>query len=325
MSNAQGSTTASSSTSQMIASLSVMAGPDRGKVFALTEEFVHIGTADDCQVVLTDPHADEVQASLANRNDRYAIITSHAKTVSVDGKVLPPEQWAWLPSQAMIQVSPETTLLFSCGLPATSSVGELIPQKVTNTPPQVDAPAALPTKTKGRKPGSKKGEGTNRTVAKFITDRTGETLVRLGEDGHLPELSLNENAAPKVDAKRQQKSQGNPALIYGALGFSVLMSMAMLFMDASVSSEATETKSAARREVMRDFVGDDKSPIKPYQQLLRDAGLAHSRGDVKSEQAAYRKVLRLLNSEDKNPHTGITGFVEDDERLKKHLAVLLGR
>ena len=287
------------------------------------DEFVHVGRAEDCQIVLTDPHVEEVQASLANRNGRFAIITALDGVVEVDGKGLPPEQWAWLPSQATIKVSPKTTLLFSCGLPSSASNGEMATVKPSDSTP-AEPPASLPMKPKARKAAAKKGEGTTRTVAKFITDRKGETLVRLGEDGHLPELALAEVTAPKAD-KRKQSSQGNPALIYGALGFSLLASLAMLFLDPSVMDEKSLSKSEARQAVMRDFVGGDNGPIKPFQQLLRDAGLAYSRGDGKSEREAYQKVLKLLNSEDKNPFTGITGTAEDDERLKKHLAILLSR
>ena len=321
-----------STVSTTIASLTVTSGPDRGKTFALHEEFIHVGRADDCQVVLTDPQVDEVQASLANRNGRFAIITSLEETVAVDGKLLPAEQWAWLPSQATIAVSPKTTLLFSCGLPSVAENGKPAALKSNEPPSAADPSAALPTKTKGRKPGTKKSDGTTRTVAKFITDRTGETLVRLGEDGHLPELALVESAAPKLD-KRKRAPQGNPALVYGALGFSLLLSLAMLFIDSPVTDERSQSKLEARQSVMRAlgddkqpiFVGGDKQPIKPFQQLLRDAGLAHSRGDFKAERAAYQKVLKLLNSEDKNPFTGITGKAEDDDRLKQLIAVLLGR
>jgi hypothetical protein len=313
-----------STVSTTIASLTVTAGPDRGKTFALHEEFVHVGRSEDCQVLLTDPQVDEVQASLANRNGRFAIITAFEETVSVDGKTLKPEQWAWLPSQATIKVSPKTSLLFSCGLPSASSNGEAAAPKANEAPPPGDPPTTLPVKTKGRKPGAKKGETTTRTVAKFITDRKGETLVRLGADGHLPELALAEVSAPKHD-KGKRPSQGNPALIYGAIGFSVLASLAMLFLDPAAMDERSLSKTEARQAVMRNFVGSDKGPIKPYQQLLRDAGLAHSRGDFKSERIAYQKVLSLLKSEDKNPFTGITGTAEGDIELKNHLAVLLNR
>ncbi len=315
-----------STVSTTIASLTVTSGPDRGKTFALHEEFVHVGRADDCQVQLTDPQVEDVQASLANRNGRFAIITAFEEAVSVDGKPLSAEQWVWLPSQATIDISSKTTLLFSCGLPSGTD-REVASSKKPSEPPTVEPPTSLPAKTKGRKPGTKKSDGTTRTVAKFITDRAGETLVRLGEDGHLPELSLSESTSPKLD-KRKKAPQGNPALIYGALGFSLLMSLAMLFLDPAVTDEREQSKMEARQLVMQNYVGSEKEPIKPYQQLLRDAGLAHSRGDFKSERASYLKVLRLLNSEDKNPFMGITGIPEDDERderLKKCLAVLLGR
>jgi hypothetical protein len=199
-----------------IASLTVTAGPDRGKTFSLNNEFVHVGRSEECQVVLTDPQVDEVQASLANRNGRFAIITAFENTVAVDDKTLPPEQWAWLPAQATIKVSPQTTLVFSCGLPKAEGSVDAISMKRADPPPPADPPpVSLPVKGR-KKPGAKKGDTANRTVAKFITDRTGETLVRLGEDGHLPELALAEAAAPKAD-KRKQAAQGNPALIYGAL------------------------------------------------------------------------------------------------------------
>lgn len=313
-----------STVSTTIASLTVTAGPDRGKTFALHEEFVHVGRSEDCQVLLTDSQVDEVQVSLANRNGRFAIITAFEETVTVDDKLLVAEEWAWLPAQATIRVSPRTTLLFSCGLPSTTSNGEPASVKGADVSASADPPVSLPVKSKGRKPGPKKGEAASRTVAKFITDRKGETLVRLGEDGHLPELALAEITAPRHD-KRKRPAPGNPALIYGALGFSLLASLAMLFLDSAVTDERSLSKTEARQAVMHNFVGGDKGPIKPYQRLLRDAGLAQSRGDFKSERENYKKVLRLLNSEDKNPFTGITGTEEGDKDLKKHLAVLLGR
>ena len=149
-------------------------------------------------------------------------------------------------------------------------------------------------------------------------------LVKLGEDGHLPELALQEAAAPKT-AKQKEGEKGNPALVYGALGFSLLASMAMMFLEPETFDERRASKSTARREIVTRFIGDEKGPTKPYQRLLREAGLAHSRGDFRSERDAYLAVLNLLNAEDRNPHIGITGDLEDDEKLKGYLAILLGR
>ncbi|MDB5348179.1 MAG: hypothetical protein JWP89_6556 [Schlesneria sp.] len=299
------------------ASLTVSTGPDRGQTFALTEEFIHIGSGPDSQVLLTDPQVSEHLASLANRNGRFAIFTPIGGAITVDGNSLEADQWVWLPARASIKLTSKTTLAFQSNLADIAAAETKLPE------------AALPPPKKStdkRRTATKKGESTTtgRAVAKFITDRPGETLVRLGEDGHLPELSLQEVTAPKAD-KRKQASQGNPAIMYGALGFSVLVSVAMMFLDPPSFEEQSSSKAQSREEISRAFIGGENGPTKPYQKLLREAGLAHSRGDYASERAAYLNVLSLLNSEDKNPFTGITGSADSDEDLKKYLSVLLSR
>ena len=306
-------------TTTIIATLTVTTGPDRGQIFSLIDEFIHIGSGPDSQVLLTDPQVPEHLASLANRNGRYAIFSPLDNAVMVDGNSLKVDQWVWLPSRATIKVTSKTTLTFQAGSnDATTPVEKL---------PDASPPPVAEVKSKARRPASKKSESTGttgRAVAKFITDRPGEMLVRLGEDGHLPELALQEAAAPKTD-KQKRGSQGNPALIYGAIGFSLLASVAMLFLEPDSFDERATTKSSARQSIVKKYIGDEKGPTKPYQRLLREAGLAHSRGDFASERAAYLSVLNLLNAEDRNQHIGISGDLEDDEKLRGHLAVLLGR
>lgn len=310
------------STTTTTASLTVASGPDRGQTFALTDEFIHIGSGPDSQVLLSDPQVGEHLASLANRNGRYAIFTPFDDLITVDGNLLKADQWVWLPARASIKVTAKTTLTFQSSVTETAAAVPAADSKLPDdSPPSVAAVKAK------RRPGAKKGDSsgsTSRAVAKFITDRPGETLVRLGEDGHLPELALEETAVPKID-KRKRSSQGNPALVYGALGFSLLASLAMMFLEPPSFEDHSTSKQASRQAIIREFIGDDKGPMKPYQRLLREAGLAHSRGDRVSERIAYINVLSLLNSEDKNPFTGITGSAEQDEELKKHLGVLLSR
>jgi hypothetical protein len=303
------------------ASLTVTSGPDRGQSFALTDEFIHIGSGPDSQILLTDPQVADHLASLANRNGRFAIFTPVDNAIAVDGNSLKADQWVWLPARASIKVTSKTTLSFHNGAGETGSAST--PAADTKLPDDSPPPVAA---VKAKKRGSKKSESgtTGRAVAKFITDRPGEMLVRLGEDGHLPELALQEASAPKAD-KRKQTGQGNPALVYGALGFSLLASVAMLFLEPQTFDERATSKSEARQTIMRRFIGDEKGATKPYQRVLRDAGLAHSRGDFAREREAYLTVLSLLNSEDKNQFTGITGNAADDDDLKKALAVLLSR
>ena len=304
------------------ASLTVTSGPDRGQTFPLAEDFTHIGNGSDSQILLTDPDVGEHLASVANRSGRFAIFTPINDAISVDGSLLKADQWVWLPSKATIKITPRTTLTFQSGnldnLSSATTTSTKLPE--LSPPP---APSAKP-KAEKKRPAKKGDTTTTRAVAKFITDRPGETLVRLGEDGHLPELTLQELAIAKVD-KRKQSSQGNPALVYGALGFSLLASVAMMLVEPQSFDSQTISKAEARNLIYSRFIGDEKGPTKPYQRLLRDAGLAHSRGDFGAERSTYFRVLDLLNSEDKNPFTGITGTAEDDEILKKNLAVLLSR
>jgi hypothetical protein len=311
------------SVSSSTASITVTTGPDRGQVFSLTDEFIHIGSGPDSQVLLTDPQVGEHLASLANRNGRFAIFTPIDNAIAVDGNSLKADQWVWLPTSASIKVTPKTTLSFQSNSVSASTASAVATPTETKLP---DATPPAAAKSKRRTAGKKTEtvSTTGRAVAKFITDRPGEMLVRLGEDGHLPELSLQETAAPKTD-KRKPTGQGNPALVYGALGFSLLASMAMLFLEPQSFDERATSKASARRAIIDRFIGDDKGPTKPYQRLLREAGLSHSRGDFGSERSAYLNVLSLLNSEDKNPFTGITGSAQEDEELKQYLAVLLGR
>jgi hypothetical protein len=306
------------------ASLTVTTGPDRGQTFALTDEFIHIGSGPDSQVLLTDPQVGEHLASLANRNGRFAIFTPIDNAIAVDGNSLTADQWVWLPDRAAIKLTSKTTMLFQSGSGGTAAAP---PASAPDTKLPDDSPPPVATVKAKRRAATKKSDAsgtTRRAVAKFITDRPGEMLVRLGEDGHLPELELQEAAAPKTD-KRKQKTQGNPALVYGVLGFSLLASVAMLFLEPQSFDEQSTSKAAARQAITRQFIGGDKEPTKPYQRLLREAGLAHSRGDFVGERDAYRQVFSLLISEDKNPFTGITGSAKEDEDLKKYLSVLLSR
>ena len=223
------------------------------------------------------------------------------------------------PASPTIKLTAKTTLTFQSN--ATETTG--------TTSTELKLPEASPPpakKSEKRRAGPKKGDTstTVRAVAKFITDRPGETLVRLGEDGHLPELALQEVTTPKAD-KRKQASQGNPVLIYGVLWIQPAPSVAMMFLEPPSFEGQSTSKAGARRIIVEKFIGGETGPTKPYQRLLREAGLAHSRGDFVGERSAYLNVLSLLNSEDKNPFTGITGSADSDDELKNNLAVLLSR
>jgi len=289
------------------ARLTVTHGSERGHILVLNGDVAHIGRGAENQLVLSDPDIAEHQASIANRNGRFAIYVSGERPLQINGQPLPVEQWTWLPAQAALQLSDKTALQF---------------QAVSTTDATPDAPVtATMKKAERKKPSARKEPASKRVIAKFITDQTGDTLVRLGEDGQLPELSLSEGGKP-AKSRGTVDAKGNPALVYVALGVSVLASILLLMWEPT---SATKTgKQAARQIILREFVGEEGRPLKPYQRLLRDSQLAYARGDRRGEKAACQAVVKLLNSEDRNPLTGVTGHVEDDERLRKLIAVLMG-
>lgn len=293
--------------------LTVLAGTEQGAVFSLGDDLVQVGTGPDNQLVLHDPHISSQHCSLVRRGGRFAIYAQPETGILIDGRPLPVDQWVWLPPEAVLQLSPQTVVYFSAtGRELASPTAELAP----TTP-------AEPVRTGGRKKPVKKGDKSDsrRQTARFITDRSGETLVRLGEDGQLPELHLAEvGGARRADPRKN--AQGNPVLVYAALAFSVLASVVLLVLEPDVGGPA-KSRTEARSVIIRDFVGKPEEPLKPHQQLLREAALAQSRGDVRTERDALRKVLQMLNSEDRNPFVGLTGRLEDDERLRQLIAVLL--
>ncbi len=289
-----------------VARLIVARGAKPGETFELTSELTGIGQAAENQVVLADSALGAHHATIARRNDRYALLVPEGRTVLIDGQVAPSEQWVWLPSVAQLKLTDTTTLKF-----------------ISAEVPTEEETKSAPSNRADRKTATKKERVTQRKVAKFVTDRAGATLVRLGEDGHLPELQLKETLGTRQKTT-QKRRESNPVVLYAVLVCSILSSVVLLFLDLE-GGVSIEGKAASRRTIVQEFLGDEQQPLQPYQRLLRDASLAHSRGDAAGERDLYRRVLRLLNSEDRNPFTGVTGSPKDDERLRHHLGVLLSR
>jgi hypothetical protein len=175
-----------------------------------------------------------------------------------------------------------------------------------------------------------KSGDTRSQVARFLSDRSGEPLVKLGEDGQLPALELAE-LADEQPRERRQKSESNPLLLYALLGGSFLLSLGMLLIDPRGGGSSSTADQAAAREVILKFLGSDGSDLEPYQRLLRRAVIDHSQGNLRAEQDAYREVLRILNSSDiRDPQNlnGLTGKLTgrgraSDEELRSALMSLL--
>lgn len=306
-------------------------------MFEPDEELVHVGRGPDNQIVLDDASIDEHQASLLQKNGRYAIYRPEEADVLVDGSDIPAGKWVWLPTDARLQFGRRTSCQFSYEAPLDSgdngaaSGGHAEPESeqleaeqpvataVETAPVETAAPPALPDKKPKAK--RKKSAKRKRQTARFITDR-GDTLVELGADGHLPELSLEDGPARKQKGEGKKKS--GPALLYCALGLSLLSSMGLLLLDSNPPTVSEMSRSKAREEIVHFFGNDDKH-LQPWQESLRAARLASSRRDYPAEVAEYRKVLNLLNSEDRDPHIGVTGHLNGDKELRQLIGIIINR
>jgi len=317
------------------ATIVVTGGPDAGKSYALTDELVHIGRGRDNQVVLSDDRLAEHQASIVRRNGRYAIYAPQAGSVQVEGSDIPAEKWVWLPRAATIQLGDDTVFRLE------AKDGE---NGATSTPAPESTPTPTPGKPRPRTspPGARK-EGTERArrkprapekqsqVARFISDRTGEPLVRLGEDGQLPALELAE-LAEETPQERRPKSTSNPLLLYGLIGFSFVASLGMLLINPESGGTSSTSEQARSRLALREFYGTNGEHLERYQELLRRALVCNSQGDWDGERQAYRQVLQMLNASDiRDPRrhpNGLTGKQtkrgrNSDDDLREALETLL--
>ena len=96
-----------------LAKLTVMTGPDRGKLFELGGEIVQIGKGAGNGFILTDATLEDHQVSIVRRNGRFAIYAPLTDQVEVDGTQIPRDRWVWPPDTAQIQLNRRTSLEFS--------------------------------------------------------------------------------------------------------------------------------------------------------------------------------------------------------------------
>ena len=317
------------------ARITITSGPDRGKVFQLNDELVHIGSSGDNQIELSDEALCKHQASIVNRSGRYAIYTPFDEAVEVDGNTIPGQRWVWLPATARISISERTTFQFS-DLTGNRAAGEV---ESSATGPSITEPTSAAIAAPKPRPSAKEkskrlrqrrdrsapqhrqqGSG---SVARFTTEQGDDTRVTLGADGHLPELSLNESTTRK--AGETTKIASSPLPLWLILGASLCASLFLLFVDLEPSSTTAEEVATAQREIV-NYYGNADDKLQPYQLSLRRAGRARSQNDRPAERRAYRRVLDLLNAEDNTTFGGVTGKgIAGDKQLRGLVTILYRR
>jgi hypothetical protein len=165
----------------------------------------------------------------------------------------------------------------------------------------------------------------HKRVARFITAESADSTLRLGDDGRLPQLHLEEDAVekkPDADVRRVPSWA-----LLGLLGLSVAVSLALVLCDVPLSrNSAMEKKAEMRQKIEDHYFGAgtlDAKRLETYQLLLREAQQAYSRGDEKTQRERYRQVLDMLRAERSSEERGLTGSRSKDKELDEAISVLL--
>jgi len=162
--------------------------------------------------------------------------------------------------------------------------------------------------------------------ARFVAADTTKSQIHLGSDGTLPELHLDRIEQQQKGQQQQEKS-ANPLVLAVALAVSFSLTLLMLLVDPSGSGVDTGSKDYARQQVQAHYLST-RPPLKDYEQMLRKALQAHAQGKLALEKDYYRRVLDMLNAEDKNEYKGLTGVPDathppNDRHLQQQLTILV--
>lgn len=156
-------------------------------------------------------------------------------------------------------------------------------------------------------------------VAKIIQQETVEP--KLTKDGKLPTLLLADEEKPRVSERGGLKS--NPIVVGLLICVSLVSSAGMLFLIESGRPEARQEVKEARKDVVRFYEVREDQELQPYQQELREAQRAYSRGDFSAEARFYQKVMLRFHNEDLTKYSGLTGSPNGDDDLEKDVSLLL--
>lgn len=181
-----------------------------------------------------------------------------------------------------------------------------------------DATSAKSDSTNGGPP-AKRGDWLGRNVARFIKAEGAASPVQLAADGRLPELNLTESAEGRAGG---EVKSSNPLVMIGVLCLSFIASALLLFVEPEASGSASSRQALARRQIAT-FYKEPRGTLEPYQQYLRDAQQAHSRGDVEAEKRLYRRVLNLLHAEGRSRFASLTRTPREDKELEGLLSILM--
>lgn len=288
----------------------VTTGPERGKVFELEGELVHIGRAPENQIVLEDPGLSDHQATILHKNGRFAIFRPDEADVEVDGSNIPAQQWVWLPTEARLQFGRRTSCQFNyepltagvtpppAARPASKSetgashkhadrAGQKSSEAGASTriavkPPPLPAGTAADdsgvddsaSQTKSQN-GRSRGKSAERKKKKKREKHVARFITDQG--GPMVELGADGHLpelalqdGPGTKTRRATSRSSSPVLLYGILGLSMAACLAMLLIDPTPQTVTETSKSVARRELVRFFGMSEEQIAQREREIKRD-------------------------------------------------------
>ena len=97
----------------------------------------------------------------------------------------------------------------------------------------------------------------------------------------------------------------------------------MLLMVGMQPTSGEKEVREARENIRQFYEVRADEELAPFQRELREAQLAHSRGDSRTEIRCYQKVMARFRSEDRSQFSGLTGSPTWDIELEQLVSVLL--
>jgi hypothetical protein len=186
----------------------VTTGPDRGKVFEIDEELIHIGRADENQIVLDDPSLPDHQASILRKNGRFAIFRPTDAEVQVDGADIPAEKWVWLPNDVRLQFGRRT----SCQLTYEMSLDDEPPTSPKAASPKTDLPkpaaAKLPSQVR---PSADPQAGADSGKSESGSDTEAESGADHSDDQSSDAAMTDASVADGGGRKKKSRKKGKSA------------------------------------------------------------------------------------------------------------------
>ena len=156
-------------------------------------------------------------------------------------------------------------------------------------------------------------------VARIIAAETTQQTPATADD--LPKLKLVEEQRPLLE---RTEFSTHPVFLGILICSSVLVSGMLLLFASQDSSIDRAALNEVRTEIARFYETRIDIELKPYQHELREAQLAHSRGDRDAEKLAYRRVMARFHAEDRSKFAGVTGSPTADAELEKLVSIMLG-